>query len=111
MSLASDSNSTHTTATNRVLRSEGKKELIFKFSPEKDEFIDPKAPEVEEGTDVWAIGKGYVSVTPLRASFAEPPAEEIFGGGGGIESQMWIMDRNGPLNVRITTQCKPLDQL
>ncbi|EIM87883.1 sure-like protein [Stereum hirsutum FP-91666 SS1] len=110
MSLASDSDSTHTTATNRILRSEEKKELIFKFSPEKDEFIDPKAPEVEEGTDVWAIGKGYVSVTPLRANFAEPPAEEIFGGGGGgIEGQMWIMDRNGPLSVRITTQCKPLD--
>lgn len=63
--------------------------LVFKFSPEMGNLINPSASDVTEGSDGWAIRKGLVSVTPMRASFAEPPAEEIFGLDGGVESLLW----------------------
>ncbi|KAF9076328.1 sure-like protein [Rhodocollybia butyracea] len=44
--------------------------LVFKWSPAMEALIRPEY--VEEGTDGWALRKGAVSVTPLRASFAEP---------------------------------------
>ena len=47
-------------------------ELVFKFSPEMGALINPRMADVPPGSDGWAIAKGYVSVTPLRASFAEP---------------------------------------
>lgn len=50
-------------------------ELVFKFSPEMGNLINPKVAELPAGSDGWAIAKGWVSVTPLRASFAEPPHE------------------------------------
>ena len=50
-------------------------ELVFKFSPEMGGLINPRMSDVPIGTDGWAIAKGWISVTPLRASFAEPPHE------------------------------------
>lgn len=47
-------------------------QLTFKFSPEMGSLIDPRLSTVPVGSDGWAIAKGYVSVTPLRACFAEP---------------------------------------
>lgn len=64
-------------------------DLVFKFAPEMGNLINPSASDVTEGSDGWAIRKGLVSVTPMRASFAEPPAEEIFGLSGGVDSLLW----------------------
>ncbi|KAG7099240.1 hypothetical protein E1B28_001103 [Marasmius oreades] len=50
-------------------------ELVFKFSPQMDGLINPSPSSLTIGSDGWAIHKGVVSVTPLRASFAEPPQE------------------------------------
>jgi tubulin---tyrosine ligase len=47
--------------------------LVFKWSPEMEGLIRPPVSSLEVGSDGWAIHKGCVSVTPLRASFAEPP--------------------------------------
>lgn len=47
-------------------------ELVFKFGPDMSELINPAASSVPIGTDGWAIRKGWVSVTPMRATFGEP---------------------------------------
>jgi len=47
--------------------------LLFKWSPDVMNLINPSANEVPVGSDGWAIHGGCVSVTPLRACFAEPP--------------------------------------
>lgn len=47
--------------------------LVFKFSPDMRDLVKPKV--IPEGTDAWAVHNDLASVTPLRASFAEPPAE------------------------------------
>ncbi|KAI0778165.1 sure-like protein [Trametes elegans] len=64
--------------------------LVFKFGPDMTELINPAASSVPVGTDGWAIRKGWVSVTPLRATFAEPvewdaQSEE------DLESKIWKM--------------------
>lgn len=46
--------------------------LVFKFGPDLGGIMNPAASDVPIGTDGWAIQKGWVSVTPLRATFAEP---------------------------------------
>ncbi|KAI0825152.1 sure-like protein [Trametes gibbosa] len=46
--------------------------LVFKFGPDMSGLINPSASSVPVGTDGWAIHKGWVSVTPMRASFGEP---------------------------------------
>ncbi|KAF9044713.1 sure-like protein, partial [Hymenopellis radicata] len=51
--------------------------LSFKWSPEMEGLINPAASSLPVGTDGWAIHMGSVSVTPLRASFAEPPSVEV----------------------------------
>ncbi|GJE86092.1 survival protein sure-like phosphatase/nucleotidase [Phanerochaete sordida] len=51
------------------------KDLVFKFSPEMGNLINPTADELPVGSDGWAIRNGWVSVTPMRAAFAEPPHE------------------------------------
>jgi tubulin---tyrosine ligase len=51
-------------------------DLLFKWAPDMRGLIQPKEDELPVGSDGWAIHKGSVSVTPLRASFAEPPVEE-----------------------------------
>lgn len=49
-------------------------ELVFKFAPDVSSLIGSgvKAPV---GSDAWAIERGWASITPMRASFAEPPPE------------------------------------
>ncbi|KAI1797873.1 survival protein sure-like phosphatase/nucleotidase [Ganoderma leucocontextum] len=44
--------------------------LVFKFAPDMTDLINPASVPV--GTDGWAIEKGWVSVTAMRATFAEP---------------------------------------
>ncbi|KAF8591830.1 sure-like protein [Ramaria rubella] len=49
--------------------------LIFKFSPDMQDLVRPNIATLPSGTDAWAVHNDLASVTPLRASFAEPPAE------------------------------------
>ena len=51
------------------------KKLLFRFSPEFKDIIHPL--EVPAGTDAWALAKGWISITPLRASFAESPFDPV----------------------------------
>jgi tubulin---tyrosine ligase len=46
--------------------------LVFKFSPDMTGLVNPSPTAVPVGSDGWAMLNGHVSVTPLRASFAEP---------------------------------------
>lgn len=47
--------------------------LVFKFGPDFKNLINPHPSSLPEGSDGLAVAKGVISVTPLRASFAEPP--------------------------------------
>ncbi|KAF8516183.1 sure-like protein [Hysterangium stoloniferum] len=49
--------------------------LVFKFSPDMQPLIRPNMDTLPEDTDTWAVHNDFASVTPLRAAFAEPPAE------------------------------------
>ncbi|KAH6917360.1 cytoplasm protein [Coprinopsis sp. MPI-PUGE-AT-0042] len=51
-------------------------DLLFKWAPDMRGLIQPQEDELPVGSDGWAIHQGSVSVTPLRACFAEPPIEE-----------------------------------
>lgn len=55
-------------------------ELVFTFAPNMEGLIGPNilAPV---GSDAWAVENGMASVTPLRASFAEPPHPTTGDGG------------------------------
>jgi tubulin--tyrosine ligase len=46
--------------------------LLFKWSPDIGGLINPTVRSLPVGSDAWAIHNGRVSVTPLRAAFAEP---------------------------------------
>ncbi|KAI0669920.1 survival protein sure-like phosphatase/nucleotidase, partial [Trametes maxima] len=46
--------------------------LVFKWGPDVGGLINPAASSVPIGSDGWAIHKGWVSVTPMRATFGEP---------------------------------------
>ncbi|KAK0456471.1 survival protein sure-like phosphatase/nucleotidase [Armillaria borealis] len=61
--------------------------LQFKWSPEMEGLIRPLESSLPVGSDGWAIHKGWVSVTPLCASFAEPPHPEV----QDIEEKVWKM--------------------
>ncbi|KDQ07683.1 hypothetical protein BOTBODRAFT_38579 [Botryobasidium botryosum FD-172 SS1] len=62
--------------------------LGFYFSPKLQGVLHPNMDTLPEGTDAWAIHTGRVSVTPLRAGFAEPGDESMaFGGGSAPHSQ------------------------
>ncbi|KAF8626537.1 hypothetical protein AX15_004840 [Amanita polypyramis BW_CC] len=54
------------------LDSNESQDLLFRFSPDMPELIHPAISDLPSGSDGWAIHHGWVSVTPLRASFAEP---------------------------------------
>ncbi|KAJ7630963.1 survival protein sure-like phosphatase/nucleotidase [Roridomyces roridus] len=54
--------------------------LAFKFSPSMEGLIHPDESMVPVGSDGYAMFKGWASVTPLRAGFAEPATN----GEGGI---------------------------
>lgn len=66
-------------------------ELTFKFSPAMGELINPKMSNLPVGSDGWAIAKGWVSVTPLRACFAEPgqTLANADSGHTDIEQSIW----------------------
>ncbi|CAL1695893.1 unnamed protein product [Somion occarium] len=61
--------------------------LTFKFAPDMKNLLDPASSPV--GTDGWAVSHGHVSVTPLRASFAEPGVQ------GSIEQATNTFEENG----------------
>ncbi|TFK30464.1 cytoplasm protein [Coprinopsis marcescibilis] len=48
-------------------------DLLFKWAPDMGNLIQPSPNDLPVGSDGWAIHNGWVSVTPLRASFAEAP--------------------------------------
>ena len=62
--------------------------LSFKFSPDMSGLIGLQPSSLPEGTDSWAIEKGWVSVSPLRACFGEPPELAT---GGAIQDRIWQM--------------------
>lgn len=49
--------------------------LVFKFAPDMQHLVKPQISSLPENTDAWAVHNDLATVTPLRASFAEPPAE------------------------------------
>ncbi|KAH7915777.1 sure-like protein [Hygrophoropsis aurantiaca] len=53
-------------------------DLAFKFSPDIQDLITPDLSTVPIGSDGWAIGKGFASVSPLRACFAEAGNTPLF---------------------------------
>jgi tubulin--tyrosine ligase len=61
--------------------------LQFKFSPDMRGLINPALSTLPVGSDGWAIQQGWVSVTPLRASYAEPSSQEM----RDIEDKIWKM--------------------
>lgn len=67
------------------------KRMVFEFSPDMKDFVNLPPSSLPEGSDSWAIEMGWVSVTPMRASFGEPPAENVFIPGGTIEDRLWKM--------------------
>jgi tubulin--tyrosine ligase len=62
--------------------------LLFQFSPDMSGLIGLQPSSLPEGSDSWAIEKGWVSVSPLRASFGEPPESAT---GGTIQDRIWQM--------------------
>ncbi|EJT99793.1 sure-like protein [Dacryopinax primogenitus] len=51
--------------------------LTFHFAPDMEPLVRPDVATLPEGTDTWALHRGFASVTPLRAAFAEPGAEGL----------------------------------
>ena len=56
--------------------------LSFRFAPSMQPLLNPTPASLPIGTDAWAIHKGWASVTPIRASFAEPPYLDV-------QDQLW----------------------
>ncbi|KIM48181.1 hypothetical protein M413DRAFT_223900 [Hebeloma cylindrosporum] len=73
--------------TEAVLADEESGDLLFKFAPEMKGLITPSLATLPVGSDGWALHHGWVSVTPLRASFGEPHTHE----GVDPERLMWKM--------------------
>ncbi|KAH7930994.1 sure-like protein [Leucogyrophana mollusca] len=71
--------------------SEGVGDLAFKFSPDIQSLITPDLSTVPVGSDGWAIGKGFASVTALRACFAEATTFAEGAHVGDIEEGMRII--------------------
>jgi tubulin---tyrosine ligase len=63
--------------------------LIFKFTPDLKDLLGRPPSSLPEGSDTWAIEMGWVSVTPLRAGFGEPVADNLFAPGGSIQDRVW----------------------
>ncbi|KXN90003.1 putative tubulin--tyrosine ligase PBY1 [Leucoagaricus sp. SymC.cos] len=61
--------------------------LLFKWAPEMKSLITPTLSDLPVGSDGWAIYHGYVSVTPLRASFGEPHTHQST----EVENRFWKM--------------------
>ena len=73
--------------------------LVFRFDPDFKDLVHPDPSTLPVGTDAWAIHHELVSVTPLRASYAEPGAgsmgfgsewqESPLGGAWAGEGRYW----------------------
>ncbi|KZT74649.1 sure-like protein [Daedalea quercina L-15889] len=61
--------------------------LTFSWAPDMRGLIDPQLSALPVGSDGWAIRQGWASVTPIRASFAEPVSEPVT----DIEDRIWKM--------------------
>lgn len=61
--------------------------LAFKFAPDMTELINPALSTLPVGSDGWAIQQGWVSVTPLRASYGEPSRQQT----RDVIDQVWKM--------------------
>ena len=59
--------------------------LSFRWAPDMRGLIDPQLSTLPVGSDGWAIRQGWASVTPIRASFAEPSTEPVV----DIEDRLW----------------------
>jgi len=75
----------HTTATGPSPTETGG--LLFKWAPDMKDLITPPPSLLPVGSDGWAIDQGYISVTPLRASFGEPHTHK----GTEVEDRIWKM--------------------
>ncbi|KIO25778.1 hypothetical protein M407DRAFT_207567 [Tulasnella calospora MUT 4182] len=51
--------------------------LVFQFAPRIDALVNPPLEMLPHGSDGWAMHYRKASVTPLRASFAEPLLESL----------------------------------
>ncbi|KAG8920535.1 hypothetical protein FRC01_000711 [Tulasnella sp. 417] len=51
--------------------------LVFRFAPQIDALVNPPLESLPHGSDGWAMHYRKASVTPLRASFAEPLLESL----------------------------------
>jgi tubulin--tyrosine ligase len=49
----------------------GSQGLLFNWDPDMDRIISPPVGSLPVGSDGWALERGWVSVTPLRATFGE----------------------------------------
>ncbi|KAF7791840.1 hypothetical protein EIP86_002864 [Pleurotus ostreatoroseus] len=70
--------------------------LSFKFAPDVSGLIRPTLANVPVGSDGWAIAKGYASVTPMRASFAEPEHEILESALEDVEQLIWKVKLRPP---------------
>jgi len=61
--------------------------LLFKWSPMLEGITSPKLDCLPVGSDTWAIHQGFICVTPLRASFGEPPSHVV----SNEEDILWKM--------------------
>lgn len=53
------------------------RQLKFRFDPDLQPVLFPSEDTLTEGTDAWALAKGYVSVTPLRAEYSCVPVAQF----------------------------------
>jgi len=83
---ADSSIKTSTQATQAQGDSPATGSLSFRFSPDLSGLIGLQPSTLPEGCDSWAIEKGWVSVSPLRASFGEP---HEFAAGRSIQDRIW----------------------
>ncbi|KAL7410222.1 survival protein sure-like phosphatase/nucleotidase [Mrakia frigida] len=51
--------------------------LLFHFAPQMAGLVNPDLSTLPPGSDAWAVHSGYISVTPLRSSFAEPGMDAL----------------------------------
>ncbi|THV04928.1 cytoplasm protein, partial [Dendrothele bispora CBS 962.96] len=64
-------------------------DLFFKWSPDVTGLVQPSPASLPAtGSDSWALYRGGVSVTPLRASFAEPRFCDLI---PNVEDRVWKM--------------------
>jgi len=63
-------------------------DLLFRFAPDMKDLINPPPDSLPVGSDGWAISLGRVSVTPIRASFAEPGVRPSFTA-ANVEQNVW----------------------